>query len=206
MIAGAALGCHRVTYLSTVPGLHQRAVTASGPLTYVTLSGEVGFRPEIYPLYWSSAQMQARQTDRVAKVQAFLNAQWTSYSEGTQWFDPDRDSLYPDRIRRRPEGADSAGLGSHLDPGTLDLWMTQAYQRAFRHLFDGTVEQYNPWDAAYRAAGPAVSRQHDVLGVPHLPELDRDVRHSPRPGRAAHRPDPRGHALPHAPAARAQLA
>jgi hypothetical protein len=94
MIAGAALGCHRVTYLSTVPGLHQRAVTASGPLTYVTLSGEVGFRPEIYPLYWSSAQMQARQTDRVAKVQAFLNAQWTSYSEGTQWFDPDRDSLY----------------------------------------------------------------------------------------------------------------
>jgi Gig2-like len=71
-----------------------------------------------------------------------------------QWFDPQRDSLYPDRIRRRPEGADSAGLGTHLDPGTLDLWMTQAYQRAFRHLFDGTVEAYDPWDAAYRTAGP----------------------------------------------------
>ena len=61
-----------------------------------------------------------------------------------QWFDPDRDSLYPDRIRRRPPGADSGGLGTHLDPGTLDLWMTQAYQKAFRHLFDGTVEQYDP--------------------------------------------------------------
>ena len=32
--------------------------------------------------------------------------------------------------------------------------MTEAYQKAFRHLFDGTVEQYDPWDAAYRTAGP----------------------------------------------------
>ena len=87
-------------------------------------------------------------------MQAFLNAQWTSESDGVQWFDPDRDSLYPDRIRRRPEGANSGGLGAHLDPGTLDLWMTEAYQRAFRHLFDGTVEQYDPWDAAHRTAGP----------------------------------------------------
>jgi hypothetical protein len=116
--------------------------------------GSVGSRPEIYPVYWSPAQMQARQSDRMARVQAFLNAQWTSHADGVQWFDPQRDSLYPDRIRRRPEGADSAGLGTHLDPGTLDLWMTRAYQQAFRHLFDGTVEAYDPWDAAHRTAGP----------------------------------------------------
>jgi hypothetical protein len=88
----------------------------------------------------------------MARVQAFLNRQWTS--SGTRWFDPDRDSLYPDRIRRRPPGTDSAGLGTHLDPGTLDLWMTRASQQAFRHLFDGSVEQYDPWDAAYRTDGP----------------------------------------------------
>ena len=98
--------------------------------------------------------MQARQSERMARVQAFLNAQWASESDGVQWFDPARDSLYPDRIRRRPAGTNSGGLGPHLDPGTLDLWMTQAYQRAFRHLFDGTVEQYDPWDAAHRTAGP----------------------------------------------------
>jgi hypothetical protein len=115
--------------------------------------GSVGSKPEIYPIYWSPAQMQARQSDRMATVRAFLNARWKHESEGVQWFDPGRDSLYPDRIRRRPEGADSNGLGTHLDPGTLDLWMTKAYQLAFRHLFDGTVEQYDPWDAAYRTAG-----------------------------------------------------
>jgi hypothetical protein len=116
--------------------------------------GSVGSKPEIYPVYWSPAQMQARQSDRMARVQAFLNSTWSSESEGVRWFDPGRDSLYPDRIRRRPEGADSNGLGTHLDPGTLDLWMTEAYQKAFRHLFDGTVEQYDPWDAAHRTAGP----------------------------------------------------
>ena len=115
--------------------------------------GSVGSKPEIYPIYWSPAQMQARQSDRMARVQAFLNSQWKHTSEGVQWFDPDRDSLYPDRIRRRPEGASSGGLGTHLDPGTLDLWMTEAYQKAFRRLFDGTVEQYDPWDAAHRTAG-----------------------------------------------------
>jgi hypothetical protein len=114
--------------------------------------GSVGSRPEIYPIYWSHAQMQARQSPRMARVQAFLNSMW--HHEGGRWFDPDRDSLYPDRIRRRPPGADSAGLGTHLDPGTLDLWMTQAYQQAFRHLFDGNVERYDPWDAAYRTDGP----------------------------------------------------
>jgi len=32
--------------------------------------------------------------------------------------------------------------------------MTRAYQQAFRHLFDGTIERYDPWDAAHRTAGP----------------------------------------------------
>ena len=35
---------------------------------------------------------------------------------------------------------------------------------AFRQLFGGTVEQHDPWDAAYRTAGPqytgSAARQH----------------------------------------------
>jgi hypothetical protein len=116
--------------------------------------GSIGSKPEIYPIYWSPAQMRARQSDRMARVQAFLNSFWKHESGGVRWFDPNRDALYPDRIRRRPPGADSAGLGTHCDPGTLDLWMTGAYQKTFRHLFDGSVEEYDPWDAAHRTAGP----------------------------------------------------
>jgi hypothetical protein len=107
-------------------------------------------KPEIYPVYWSSAQMEARQHPRMAKVQAFLNSQWIFESGGHRWFDPNQDSLYPDRIRRRPPGADSGGLGPHMDPGTLDLWMTEGYQQTFRHLFDGDFGAYDPWDASFR--------------------------------------------------------
>ena len=107
-------------------------------------------KPEIYPVYWSTAQMEARQHPRMAKVQAFLNSQWTSQTDRHTWFDPNQDTLYPDRIRRRPPGADSGGLGTHLDPGTLDLWMTEGYQQHFRHLFAGDFASYDPWDASYR--------------------------------------------------------
>ena len=107
-------------------------------------------KPEIYPIYWSSAQMEARQHPRMAAVQAFLNSQWTAETGGHRWFDPNQDTLYPDRIRRRPPGADSGGLGTHMDPGTLDLWMTEGYQQTFRHLFNGDIAAYDPWDASYR--------------------------------------------------------
>ncbi len=157
--------------------------------------GSVGSRPEIYPVYWSPAQMQARQSDRMAHVQAFLNGLWKHESQGVRWFDPHRNSLYPDRIRRRPPGTDSAGLGTHLDPGTLDLWMTRNSQLAFRHLFDGNPERYDPWDAAHRTAGPQYpgttmcSAFRTFQGWTALSDMDRDqgVLHTvPFPGAMAY--------------------
>lgn len=66
-------------------------------------------RPEIYPIYWSQAQMQARQSEEMAQVQSFLNRLWTFESNGKQWFNPDVSVIYPDRIRRRPPGTTSKG-------------------------------------------------------------------------------------------------
>src|SRR3954469_4994682 len=63
--------------------------------------GSVGSEPEIYPVYWSPAQMEARQSDRMSRVQHFPNSHWRNESNGTRWFDRDRDAIYPDRIRRR---------------------------------------------------------------------------------------------------------
>jgi hypothetical protein len=143
--------------------------------------------------------MQARQSDRMATVQGVPQPPVAPrVPTGCKWFDPDRDSLYPDRIRRRPEGANSNGLGTHLDPGTLDLWMTQAYQQAFRHLFDGTVEQYDPWDASHRTAGPQYpgstmcSAFRTFQGWTALSDMDHDqgVLHTGA--------DPRSHGVPDA--------
>lgn len=107
-------------------------------------------RPEIYPIYWSQAQMQARQSDEMAAVQSFLNRLWRFESEGKQWFDPDVSVIYPDRIRRRPPGTTSKGLGAHTDSGALERWLLPAYQRVFASVFSGKPEEYDPWNAAHR--------------------------------------------------------
>ncbi|KKY80703.1 hypothetical protein OA46_19715 [Enterobacter cloacae] len=107
-------------------------------------------RPEIYPIYWSQAQMQARQSEEMAQVQSFLNRLWTFESNGKQWFNPDVSVIYPDRIRRRPPGTTSKGLGAHTDSGALERWLLPAYQQVFARVFDGNVDQYDPWNAAHR--------------------------------------------------------
>jgi len=107
-------------------------------------------RPEIYPIYWSQAQMQARQSEEMAQVQSFLNRLWTFESNGKRWFDPDVSVIYPDRIRRRPPGTTSKGLGAHTDSGALERWLLPAYQQVFARVFDGNVEKYDPWNAAHR--------------------------------------------------------
>lgn len=107
-------------------------------------------RPEIYPIYWSQAQMQARQSEKMAQVQSFLNRLWTFESNGKQWFNPDVSVIYPDRIRRRPPGTTSKGLGAHTDSGALERWLLPAYQQVFARVFDGNVDEYDPWNAAHR--------------------------------------------------------
>lgn len=107
-------------------------------------------RPEIYPIYWSQAQMQARQSDEMAAAQSFLNRLWTFNHDGKQRFNPDISVIYPDRIRRRPPGTTSKGLGAHTDSGALERWLLPAYQKVFADVFNGNVDAYDPWDAAHR--------------------------------------------------------
>lgn len=107
-------------------------------------------RPPILPIYWSDAQMEARQDARMAAIQRQLNYLWKVESQGQKWFDPDQDCMYADRLRRRPPGTNSGGLGAHTDSGSLERWLLPAYQKVFRHVFAGDVNDYDPWDAAFR--------------------------------------------------------
>lgn len=108
-------------------------------------------RPSIFPIYWSTPQMQARQDDAMAHVRQFLNSFWRHESLGRVWFDPTRDTHYPDRIRRRPPGTNSKGLSPHTDAGSIERWLLPEYHRVFRHVFSGDLDNYDPWDAAYRS-------------------------------------------------------
>ena len=107
-------------------------------------------KPQIYPIYWSRPQLQARQSERMTAVRTFLNSFWRHESEGRVWFDPARDTGYPDRIRRREPGSSSKGLSAHTDSGSVERWLLPAYQRVFRHVFAGRWADYDPWGAAHR--------------------------------------------------------
>ena len=107
-------------------------------------------RPQIFPVYWSQPQVQARQHENMAATRTFLNSLWRNESGGRTWFDPARDTAYADRIRRREPGDSSFGLSPHIDSGSVERWLLPAYQEVFRHALDGDWRAYDPWDAAHR--------------------------------------------------------
>ena len=118
-------------------------------------------KPQIYGIYWSRPQVQARQAESLTRVRVFLNNLWLAESEGQRHFDPTETPAYADRIRRRPPGSASLGLSPHVDGGSVERWLDENFRQVYRHVFSGNWRDYNAFDAAYRpeareVASPAV--------------------------------------------------
>jgi hypothetical protein len=107
-------------------------------------------KPQIYGIYWSKPQVQARQAESLTRVRVFLNRLWQAESEGRRHFDPDQVPVYADRIRRRPPGSTSLGLSPHVDGGSVERWLDENFRNVYRHVFSGHWREYNPFDAAWR--------------------------------------------------------
>ncbi len=107
-------------------------------------------RPQIFGIYWSKPQMEARQHPALAETRAFLNRLWRHESEGTLHFDPDRECTYADRIRRREPGDRTLGLSPHMDAGSVERWIDPAYRQVYRYVFAGDWRAYDPFDGAGR--------------------------------------------------------
>ena len=108
-------------------------------------------KPQIFGIYWSKPQMAARTHPNSAKTRAFLNRLWKYETDGKKHFDPDRDTVYADRIRRREPGDKTLGLSPHMDAGSVERWLDDEYQHVFRHVFSGNWRAYDPFDGAGRA-------------------------------------------------------
>lgn len=107
-------------------------------------------KPQIYGIYWSRPQVQARQSESLTNVRVFLNNLWQSESGGKRHFDPNQAPVYADRIRRRPPGSASLGLSPHVDGGSVERWLDENFRKVYRHVFAGEWRNYSAFDAAYR--------------------------------------------------------
>jgi Protein of unknown function (DUF1479) len=107
-------------------------------------------KPQIYGIYWSRPQVQARQSESLTRVRVFLNNLWQAESEGQRNFDPNVVPVYADRIRRRPPGSASLGLSPHVDGGSVERWLDENFRKVYRHVFSGDWRDYNAFDAAFR--------------------------------------------------------
>ena len=115
-------------------------------------SGLAASRPQIYSLYWSKPQMQARQHANQATTRAWLNRLWTFEKNGTRYFDPDRQFNYADRIRRREPGDATLGLSPHSDGGSVERWCEPSFRHVYREVFQGDPLAFDPFDAEGRIA------------------------------------------------------
>jgi len=107
-------------------------------------------RPQIFGIYWSKPQIEARQSIALAETRGFLNHLWRHRHDGEAAFDPDRECAYADRIRRREPGDVSFGLSPHMDGGSVERWIEPGFQRVYRHVFAGDLAGFDPFDGAYR--------------------------------------------------------
>jgi hypothetical protein len=104
-------------------------------------------KPQIFNVYWSKPQVNARQDPKLEETRAFLDRLWVNY-EGV--FDPDLQCTYADRVRRRQPGDKTLGLSPHMDAGTVERWIDPGYQRVYEKVFAGDWQAYDPFDARHR--------------------------------------------------------
>lgn len=113
-------------------------------------SGLASGKPQIFGLYWSKPQIEARQARSMASTKRFLNRLWDVSTSNGNEFNPDFDYAYADRTRRREPGDVSLGLSPHMDSGSYERWTDAAYQKIYGSVFAGRWQDYDPWKAEHR--------------------------------------------------------
>lgn len=103
-------------------------------------------KPQVFNVYWSKPQVNARQGESLAATRSFLDRLWKH--EGV--FDPDLQCAYADRVRRRQPGDTTLGLSPHMDAGTVERWIDPGYQAVYAPVFAGHWKGYDPFDGAHR--------------------------------------------------------
>ncbi|KAF2014165.1 DUF1479-domain-containing protein [Aaosphaeria arxii CBS 175.79] len=114
---------------------------------------------QVYELFWSKAQLEARAHSNMLMAQKALNAAWKK-DAGDRVVLSEQIS-YCDRLRMRTPGDKSFNLGPHLDGGSLERWEDLAYRKCYTEILRGDWEQHD----AFRV-GPRLDACVDMYNGP----------------------------------------
>ena len=127
-------------------GLNEKLAHAAEDRYFGTLAAA---KPQIYGIYWSRPQVQARQSESLTRTRVFLNRLWLAESGGRRHFDPDQVPVYADRIRRRPPRSASSDFRRM---SMADRWsgeLDENFRNVYRHVCSGEWHKSNAFDAAW---------------------------------------------------------
>ncbi|KAJ3528993.1 hypothetical protein NM208_g9956 [Fusarium decemcellulare] len=120
---------------------------------YIKLNPQVKGFPEddkqVYEIYWSKAQQQARSHPQMLKTQAALLSIFTAPPKSN--ISLNTPLLYSDRLRIRNPGDAKFALGPHIDGGSIERWEDPTYRQVYEKILTGKWEEYNAWEMEKRA-------------------------------------------------------
>ncbi|KAJ6139504.1 hypothetical protein N7471_005990 [Penicillium samsonianum] len=102
----------------------------------------------IYESYWSPSQVKARSHPNVLATQSWMNQLYSA--DADQKVDLSIPLTYGDRVQIRPPGDKHFGLPPHVDGGGVERWEDRAYNHVYRKIFQGKLNEYDPWDLTGR--------------------------------------------------------
>ncbi|KAL2064951.1 hypothetical protein VTL71DRAFT_4091 [Oculimacula yallundae] len=119
--------------------------------------------PQIFELYWSQPQMEARLHPNVISAQILLMNLWHS-KKPDALISTSLPLTYADRIRIRQPGDNQFALGPHVDGGSVERWEPNGYGLGgvYNKIFQGRWEEYDPWESSVRI--PAVTDLYNGPG------------------------------------------
>ncbi|KAF2139872.1 uncharacterized protein K452DRAFT_274376 [Aplosporella prunicola CBS 121167] len=107
--------------------------------------------PQVFELYWSRAQMQARTHPNMLKTQQYLMSHWHTKNPAAP-ISTAHPIAYADRLRMRLPGDAKFALGPHVDGGSCERWEENGYGRGhvYDSIWDGRWEDFDPWESSCR--------------------------------------------------------
>ena len=106
-----------------------------------------------YDIYWSKAQVAARQHPHMFKLQKALMKLWHTNEESEVDVNLDKPVMIADRLRiPRFKGNDNSTLDKtpRFEAGGISRWADATFRQVYRHILEGSWKDFDPFEVDYR--------------------------------------------------------